>query len=56
VIKLAYRIVSFFWIISPIIFMVMRCMGVYDFGNDSLVFVGLAMISTFAMFMTYKSE
>ncbi len=55
-IRLAFKAISFFWIVSPIIFSCMRMAGVFDFGADWAVALFLTIMSTGAIFFNYKAD
>ena len=54
--KWAYKVISIFWIVSPAIFLAMRGIKIFDYKHDWLVFIVLALISTFVCFLNYKEE
>ena len=54
-VKLAFKVISVFWITSPIVFLVMRTVGVFNYEYDWLIFIGFAVASSLAMFLTYKT-
>ena len=39
---------------SPVIFLVLKAFGVYDFKNDSLVFLALVFVAAFTKFLTFE--
>ena len=55
-IKLAFNIMSFFWIISPLTFTILRGVKVFDYRCDWAIGAGLGLISFFTMFLTFKSD
>lgn len=42
-----------FWIGSPVIFCLMKLMGIVDYGADWLVFASLSLISFIVVFLTH---
>ena len=55
-IKFAFKLVSFFWIVSPIMFAVGWYHGIWDFQYDLFVFFGLSLMSTIALFLNYDPQ
>lgn len=55
-IRLAFKITSFFWIISPFVFIALKLMGIYDFQYDVLVFVFLMLMHSIALFLNYDNH
>lgn len=56
-IRIAFKVISFFWIISPALFVGMRGSGLVNYqGIDWLIFAVLALISTFVCFLNYKGD
>lgn len=55
--RIAFKIVSIFWLISPIAFLIGRLLGVFNFiGKDWVIFLGLMAISALMAFLNYKPE
>ena len=54
-IKLAFKTYAFIAILSPWMFLILRGIGVYNFKQDVFVFFGLFLISSIAMFLTYRN-
>jgi hypothetical protein len=55
-IRLAFKLVSFFWILSPVAYIVGRCLGVYNFKFDILVFAGLMVMCGIACFLNVEEK
>lgn len=55
-IKLAFKITSFFWIVSPCAFIVGRSLGYWNTKNDWLLFLGLMAGSAIFSFLNYNPE
>lgn len=54
-IKFCFKLMSVFWIVSPVIYIGLRLTKTFDFGVDWLVFSILSFISWISMFFTYKT-
>lgn len=55
-IKLAFKLIAAFWILSPALFLILRWVGVYNVhGKNTLIFLGLMLMSTITIFLTYKT-
>ncbi len=56
-IKLAFKTISAFWIISPAIFLIGRLIGFWNFhGHNWLIGLGLMFMSGLACFLNYNPE
>lgn len=55
-IQIAFKAISIFWILSPIIFSIMRIAGVFNFPFDWAVGLFLTIMSTGAIFFNYKAD
>ncbi len=56
-IKLAMKAIASFWIVSPIVFSVLRFGGVFNFGNwDWLIFGVLSFISLTVCVYLYEDD
>ena len=54
-IQIAFKVMTFFWITSPLTFCLMRKgFGVFNFQADWGIFLGLSLISFITMFFAYK--
>ena len=57
VMKLCFKIMSWFWILSPVGFFMSWMIGKWNYiGKNWLIFMVLAAISTIVMFLNYESE
>jgi hypothetical protein len=54
-IKTAFLLMSLFWMVSPITFLVMRFAGIFNYRYDWAIFVGFGLISLVTMFLTYDT-
>lgn len=54
--KLAFKAISIFWILSPVLFVALRCFKVFDFRYDWAVFLGLSAVSTFVCFLNFEGK
>ena len=54
--KFAAKIMSVFWILSPLVFLTLRCVGVFNFRFDWLIGAVLAFISFGVIFLTFKTS
>lgn len=55
-IKLAFKLVSFFWILAPVGFLVGRALGIWKFSNDAAIFCLLMAGCFVALFLNYNPE
>lgn len=55
-VKLGFRIVGFFWMVSPVGFLIGRALGVWDFKYDIAVFGGLMLMSGISLFLNYNPD
>ena len=55
-IRLAFKIVSFSWIISPVAFIAGRLLGIYNFPYDIAIFAGLMVMSGLASFLNVEDR
>lgn len=55
-IKLAFKIVSFFWIVAPVLFLCGRAVKLWDFKGDIFIFLGLMFMSGLSAFLSYTPE
>lgn len=54
--KTTFKIISVFWILSPIAFSIMRGFKVFDFRYDWGVFLFLSFMSTASLFFNVKEN
>lgn len=52
----AFKVMSLFWILSPVGFVVGRFLGVWRTGYDWGIFLGLAVASTITLFLNYEPK
>lgn len=51
--RTVFKLMQAFWVGSPVIFAVMRLVGLVDYGADWLVFAVLSLISFIVVFLTH---
>lgn len=52
--KLAYKIISIFWLLSPVIFLIGRACGIWNTKGDWLLFLLLMVMSGLSAFLNYE--
>ena len=55
-IGIAFKVLSTFWILSPVMFGVGWGLGIWRTGWDWAIALGLAGVSTFVAFLNFGSE
>jgi len=55
-VRISFRVMAAFWILSPVTFLVARLTGVYNFRYDVAVFAALSLISFVTMFFAYSPD
>lgn len=55
-IRLAFKLNSFFWMVSPACFLVGRALGVWDFKFDIGIFLGLMFMMGVSAFLNYSPD
>lgn len=51
--KLTFKLLSIFWMLSPVGFIILRIAGIMNYKFDWLILIVLIAISTFVAFMNY---
>lgn len=54
--KHAFKIISIFWILSPVGFVALRALKVFDYPHDWGIGLFLAFMSTGAAFLNVRSD
>ena len=55
-IRLAFKILSTFWMLSPVLFSIGWYLGIWRTGWDWAIALGLVGVSTFVAFLNYNPE
>lgn len=55
ILKLSFYVMAIFWIVSPLVFSAIRLFGVFNYRYDWAIGIALTLMSTVAMFMTYRA-
>ena len=54
--KLAFKLISAFWLLSPALFLIGRGIGVWNTKMDIVIFLGLMAMSGLSAFLNYEPE